>query len=228
MAQRASTRRRLCCLCCEGEWRELDTISRIDRMWINAPMAFLVARVPTTWIEGGIFGVKMLSDHVRIGSRWRPPRATHSRRLPRWVAADASFSTVVEALAKEAEIECERAAFARLERASSSRRVARRWLLVMLSGRLLGWLWLALRAYVSCGGSAWRRLPAFQCMSISTSSEGWPILRRSPARLARRSGRPRATGGPEALLCLARRLIPTRPGPRLHRRGRRRRRRTRH
>lgn len=50
-----------------------------------------------------------------IGFRWGPPCAMRSRCLPRSFAADRSFSTVVEASVKEAEVRFEPIAFARLE-----------------------------------------------------------------------------------------------------------------
>lgn len=43
----------------EGAARALDTVSRIDRVWANAPTAFLVAQGATCWAGESIYAVRM-------------------------------------------------------------------------------------------------------------------------------------------------------------------------
>lgn len=111
VAQPASTRRQFR----EGQAaRELDAISRIDRVWVNAPTAFLLGRGASAWVEESAFSDRMLSDHVGLGSRWSPPCASRRQAIPRWVAADPKFPLTVDAMIKEAEVDAEVDAFTRL------------------------------------------------------------------------------------------------------------------
>lgn len=71
--------------------REFDTLSRIDRVWANAPTAFLPARSATTGVEESIFS----DQEVARGAR--------RRVIATWVARDARLPALVEAMAKEAE-----------------------------------------------------------------------------------------------------------------------------
>lgn len=52
-SQHMATRRQFCG---EGGGRALGTISRIDRVWVSAPTAFLVPHGATAWIEERILG----------------------------------------------------------------------------------------------------------------------------------------------------------------------------
>lgn len=111
IAQGSCTRRRFRE---EDGRRELDTVSRIDRVWSNASTPFLIARGASAWTEESVYASDMVSDHAGLGFRWGPMRRTKRHTVPRRVACDPRFPATVEAMVKEAGLDAIEDAFERL------------------------------------------------------------------------------------------------------------------